>query len=237
MIRLISLDAWNTMLRLDLITGAIAGRLGERIGLNGESVLEVMISVYRELKPRWASGLIDDPVIVNAAQQALAEKLRIPRGVVSRAVEDAFNALDPRELVYPDAWSVLEDLSREFRLAVISNVFYWPGRLTRLVIEGAGLSRFLEAQLYADEVGIAKPDRRIFMKLCEVLGVSSEEAAHVGDELIDDIGGAISSGMRAIFIKRDAEKPLIIGELGLAIIPSLSDLRYALVMLQRRAET
>jgi putative hydrolase of the HAD superfamily len=237
MIKLISFDAWNTILRLDLITRAIAGRLGEQIGLNGKSVLRVMISVYRELKPRWVSGLIDDPVIVDAAQQALAEKLRIPRDTVSRAVDDGFGLMDPHELVYPDAWSVLEDLSREFRLAVVSNVFYWPGRLTRRVIDDAGLSRFLEAQLYADEVGFAKPDRKIFMKLCIILGVSSGEAVHVGDELMEDIGGAISSGMRAILIERDAEKPLIIGELGLAIIPSLSDLRYALMMLQRRAET
>ena len=237
MIRLISLDAWNTLLRLDLITRAIAEKLGERIGMDGESMLRVMISVYRGLKPKWASGMISDSVIVDAAQQALAEKLRIPRDVVSRAVEDAFSIMDPCELVYPDAWSTLEDLSREFRLAIVSNVFYWPGRLTRKAIEGAGLSRFLEAQLYADEVGIGKPDRRIFMKLCDSMGVSSEEAAHVGDELMEDIGGAISSGMKAILIRRNAEKPLIIGELGLAIIPSLSDLRYALMMLQQRAET
>ncbi len=237
MIRLISLDAWNTMLRLDLITRAIAERLGERIGMDGGSMLRVMISVYRELKPKWASGMISDSVIVDAAQQALAEKLRIPQDVVSRVVEDTFSIMDPCELVYPDAWSTLEDLSREFRLAVISNVFYWPGRLTRKVIEGAGLSRFLEAQLYADEVGIGKPDRRIFMKLCDSMGVSSEEAAHVGDELIEDIGGAISSGMKAILIKRDAGRPMIIMELGLAIIPRLSDLGYALMMLQQRAET
>jgi putative hydrolase of the HAD superfamily len=236
MIRLISLDAWNTIIRLDLMTRAIAGRLGEQIGMDGESVLGIMIRVYRELKPRWVSGLIGDSVIVDVAQQTLAEKLRIPRDMVSRAVDDAFSSMDPRELIYPDAWSVLEDLSREFKLALISNVFYWSGRLTRKVVEEAGLSRSLEAQLYADEIGIAKPDRRIFMKLCDALRVSSEEAAHVGDELIEDIGGAISSGMKAILIKRDAEKPLIIGELGLAIIPRLLDLRYALMMLQRRAE-
>jgi len=123
MIRLISLDAWNTLLRLDLITRAIAEKLGERIGMDGESMLRVMISVYRGLKPKWASGMISDSVIVDAAQQALAEKLRIPRDVVSRAVEDAFSIMDPCELVYPDAWSTLEDLSREFRLAIVSNVF------------------------------------------------------------------------------------------------------------------
>jgi len=124
MIRLVSLDAWNTILRLDLITRAIAERLGERIGMDGESMLRVMVSVYRELKPKRASGLLSDSLIVDAAQQALAEKLRIPRDVVSRAVEDAFGIIDPCELVYPDAWSTLEDLSREFMLAVISNVFY-----------------------------------------------------------------------------------------------------------------
>jgi putative hydrolase of the HAD superfamily len=237
MIRLISLDAWNTMLRLDLITKAIAGRLGERIGVDEELVLRIMISVYRELKPKWVSGFISDSAIVDVAQQALSEKLRISRDVVSRAVEDAFKTMDLHELVYPDVWSALEDLSKEFKLAVVSNVFYWPGRLTRMVIESVGLSRLLDAQIYADEVGVAKPDRRIFMRLCDALGILSEEAAHVGDELIEDIGGAISSGMKAILIKRGVRRSTIIGELGLAIIPSLSDLRYALTMLQQYAET
>jgi FMN phosphatase YigB (HAD superfamily) len=141
MIRLISLDAWNTMLRLDLITRAIAGRLGERIGVDEELVLRIMISVYRELKPKWVSGFISDSAIVDVAQQVLSEKLRISRDVVSRAVEDAFKTMDLHELVYPDVWSALEDLSKEFKLAVVSNVFYWPGRLTRMVIESVGLSR------------------------------------------------------------------------------------------------
>jgi putative hydrolase of the HAD superfamily len=100
-----------------------------------------------------------------------------------------------------------------------------------------GFHDFLDAQIYADEVGVAKPDRRIFMRLCDALGILSEEAAHVGDELIEDIGGAISSGMKAILIKRGVRRSTIIGELGLAIIPSLSDLRYALTMLQQYAET
>jgi len=237
MIKLISFDAWNTILRLDMITRAIAEKLSERIGLGRESVLEIMIGVYRELKPRWASGLIEDSMIVEAAQRALAEKLCLTREVVSKAVIGAFRTMDPLELVYHDAWSTLEDLSREFKLAVVSNVFYWPGSLTRSVIEEAGLSRFFKAQLYADELGISKPDRRIFLRLCSMLEVSNEAAAHVGDELIEDIGGAISSGMRAILIKRDAEKPLVIKELGLAIIPRLSDLRHALSELQWRAET
>lgn len=232
MIKLISLDAWNTMLRLDLITRAIAWKIGEQIGLNGELVLKIMISVYRELKPKWISGLIEDSTMVEEAQHALAKKLHLTREVVSNAIMDAFEAVDPLELVYHDVWEALEDLSREFKLAVISNVFYWPGRLTRRIIEGAGLSRLLKAQLYADELGISKPDRRIFLKLCRMLGVSSWEAVHVGDELMEDIGGALSSGMRAILVRRNVENTLVIRELNLAIIPRLSDLRHVLSELQ-----
>ncbi len=237
MIKLISLDAWNTLLRLDRVTKSIASRLGEQVGLDGESVFRIMINVYNDLKPKWASGLIDDSMIVEIAQRALAERLHSSWDFVVKAVVEVFNSIDPCELIYPDTWDVLEDLSREFRLAVVSNVFYWPGGLTRRVIEGAGLSRFLEAQLYADETGIAKPDRRIFMKLCGMLGISSGEAVHVGDELMEDVGGAISSGMKAALIKRDAMKPLIIRELDLAIIPRLSDLRHVLMEFQRYTET
>lgn len=237
MVKLISFDAWNTILKLDLMTKGIARILGELVGLSGESVLRKMISVYEELKPKWMLGLIDDSMILEEAQRALARRLHVEKSTVSEAIESAFDGADPLELVYHDAWGALEDLSRDFKLAVVSNVFYWPGRSTRTIIERAGLSRFFEVQLYADEVGISKPDRRIFLKLCSMLGVSSGEVAHVGDEIMDDVGGAISSGMKAILIRRSAEKFMVIRELGLAVIPRLTDMRRALSELQGNAET
>jgi putative hydrolase of the HAD superfamily len=52
------------------------------------------------------------------------------------------------------------------------------------------------------EVGLHKPDPRIFELACARLGVAPSEAAHVGDHHYADLLGARAIGMNAILIDR-----------------------------------
>jgi len=223
--KLISFDAWNTLLRLDLISKAISERLGERSGLSSETVCKLMIMVYEEVRMEWILREVKDSDLLQVAQSNLAKKLKISLKLVKEAVSESFEALDAEEVLYPEVVEVLKDLSKSFHLAVVSNVLYWPGSLTRGVLERAGVSKLFEAQLYADEVGVSKPDRRIFLMACEACGVKVEDAIHVGDSVLEDVGGALSSGMKAVLIRRDMKDPKLVKEAGLAIIPDLSHLR------------
>nr|MCH9684566.1 HAD-IA family hydrolase [Deltaproteobacteria bacterium] len=44
------------------------------------------------------------------------------------------------------------------------------------------------------EVGVEKPDPRIFARACERVGVEPAAALHVGDDAGDDVGGARGAG-------------------------------------------
>jgi putative hydrolase of the HAD superfamily len=69
--------------------------------------------------------------------------------------------------------------------------------------EALGISPFVEAVFTPDTLGVAKPDPEAFRRACERLGSSPEEAVHVGDSLITDVGGAREAGLRAVWFNPD----------------------------------
>ena len=71
-------------------------------------------------------------------------------------------------------------------------------------MDGLGLTPELETIVSSAEVGLHKPDPRIFELACERLGVDPVEAAHVGDHHYADIVGAQAVGMLPVLIDRHA---------------------------------
>ncbi|MEI7814265.1 MAG: HAD-IA family hydrolase [Coriobacteriia bacterium] len=103
---------------------------------------------------------------------------------------------------YPDVLPAFRRLrERGLRLGLISN---WDDRLAGL-IEGMGLASELETIVSSADVGLHKPDPRIFELACARLGVEPEAAAHVGDHHYADIVGARAVGMRPVLIDRHAD--------------------------------
>jgi putative hydrolase of the HAD superfamily len=70
--------------------------------------------------------------------------------------------------------------------------------------EFAGL---FDAEVFSSRLGIAKPDPRIYLHCCELLGIEPAAAVFVGDGANDELGGARRVGMDAILIHRVGEDP------------------------------
>ncbi len=65
-----------------------------------------------------------------------------------------------------------------------------------------------DAEVFSNAVGLAKPDPRIYLHCCELLGVEPGDAVFVGDGANDELEGARRVGMDAILIHRPGEDPL-----------------------------
>jgi len=115
-----------------------------------------------------------------------------------------------------ERWRAYEDVvpafhrlrGRGLAIGLISN---WDKRLTGLM-DGMGIAPLLDTIVSSAEVGLHKPDPRIFELACERLDVRPEECAHVGDHHYADVLGARAVGMLPILIDRHAGEGRPLGE-------------------------
>ena len=92
----------------------------------------------------------------------------------------------------PGAENVLKRLSQRFRLGMISNG-YSDSQRGRL--DAAGLTPTFDPLLISEEVGVAKPDLRIFEMALEQLGMGPEAVLYIGDSISHDYAGCVSTGI------------------------------------------
>ena len=64
-----------------------------------------------------------------------------------------------------------------------------------------------DAEVFSNSVGLSKPDPRIYLHCCALLGVEPREAVFVGDGANDELDGARRVGMEAILIHRPDTDP------------------------------
>jgi putative hydrolase of the HAD superfamily len=72
----------------------------------------------------------------------------------------------------------------------------------RAKLAKVGLDSIVDAIVISDEVGVAKPEARIFAQACDLLGVAAGEALHIGDNREADADGAHQAGLQAVWLDR-----------------------------------
>jgi FMN hydrolase / 5-amino-6-(5-phospho-D-ribitylamino)uracil phosphatase len=119
----------------------------------------------------------------------------------SRAAADqafeVFFAQRNRVRLYDDVEQSLRRLSARYRLFAVSN--------GNADLQRCGIAHLFNGHITAITAGAAKPDARIFAKLCSEAGVAAGQVLHIGDDPLADVVGATQAGMRAVWINRDAK--------------------------------
>jgi HAD superfamily hydrolase (TIGR01509 family) len=116
-------------------------------------------------------------------------------------------------LVLASAEALLEALqARGLRTALVANAWPDPGRVLRADAAAFGLADRLDLMVFSEELGIRKPDPEIFLHAVRALGVESEAAMYVGDDLVNDVQGAANVGMTTVqamwFRADDTSQPI-----------------------------
>ena len=101
----------------------------------------------------------------------------------------------------PDAHRVLQQLKdRNKLIGLICNTGLTLGFGLRRFLAREGVAKYFDLMLFSDEVGIRKPDPRIFHIVAQKLNVKPYEIVHVGDNLKNDVWGAKNAGLKAIYL-------------------------------------
>ncbi|VVO99091.1 HAD family hydrolase [Pseudomonas fluorescens] len=93
--------------------------------------------------------------------------------------------------VFPEVEPTLITLAKHYALGVVTNGNADVRRL--------GLADYFKFALCAEDIGIAKPDARLFHEALQRGGATPETAVHIGDHPGDDIAGAQQAGLRAVW--------------------------------------
>jgi putative hydrolase of the HAD superfamily len=96
--------------------------------------------------------------------------------------------------LYDDVLPLFEELkTRKYTLGIITNA----DQTVLKMIEGLGLTPYLEAIITSEQVGAEKPDAAIFQAAYSQANLKPYEMAYIGDQYASDIVGAVKAGSKA----------------------------------------
>ncbi len=143
-------------------------------------------AIERRVYAAHLDGLLQEWNVTDAALRARA---------IDRYRENWYERLD----LFAGVAAMLDRLAQRAQLALITN---GPAHSQRPKIARFALERWMQCILVSGEVGIAKPDPRIFARALAELGVAAEQAVYVGDSLEYDLQGAAAAGVDFVWLNR-----------------------------------
>jgi putative hydrolase of the HAD superfamily len=189
------LDLYDTVARTRW--GQLSDRIASELGVSKETLFRA----YDETRPARAVGTYgsaagDMTAVVEAAgaetDPALIERLlKLERGFTETGVE-----------LWEDSLPVVRELrSRGVRTALISNCSH----STRPIVDRLGLDDEFDATLLSFEVGLHKPDPRIYQEALRRVGDVPPDRAVFVDDQTAYCDGAAALGIDTFLIVRDGE--------------------------------
>ena len=100
--------------------------------------------------------------------------------------------------LYKDAKTILERLHRKVLIGSLSN--------GNADLEIIGINSFFDFSVNSKDVGSNKPSPPHFLKALEVASCDADEAIHVGDCPVNDVGGARNCNINAIWFNCEKNK-------------------------------
>ena len=102
---------------------------------------------------------------------------------------------------YAETMSIIKKLRENgVKNAIVTNIPVSRAASQRRKIECLGIAHLFDAVVISAEIGIHKPDRRIFDYAASLLGVPNESCVFVGDDPDSDIAGAVGADMTAVWL-------------------------------------
>ena len=203
----VTFDFWNTLCteehghfrgrRLAAWEGLLedAGYAVERQRLDA-----VFDTAWERFVAKWETG--EQYVAANAAQEILEELgYDVPGGLRVALIESFTTATSDAEVSLTDGVAeTISDLKAAgLRIGIVCDVGMTPSVTLRSFLDRHGVLELFDHWSFSDEVGVYKPDARIFRHALAGLGdVDPERCVHVGDLRRTDIAGATAMGMTAV---------------------------------------
>jgi len=204
-LRAVFFDAGNTLLRMDY--AAIADELAR----GGVRVAAVAVQ-----RAEWRARVrLDDQVLARTAAGESTESQSTATRYLAYVLE-GLGVTDPETVERVAAWrrsfnppvgvwtardpQALEAIALVRRAGLGAAAISNSNGSVRSVLDAVGVATHLDFVLDSGEVGVEKPDRRIFELALARAGIGPAEAAYIGDLYTIDVRGAGAAGLRPVLL-------------------------------------
>ena len=167
--------------------------------------IEEVEATYRELLEAWhlkvLQGLIStDASRIERFRVLLSSEQTVATDDEAEAAASCYRAaFDAAYQPVPGAIELLQRVKAECPIGIVTNHL-----LAEQVkkIASLGIDSFVDALVVSEEVGVPKPDARVFETALSRLGSTPDQAVMIGDSWSSDIVGATALGIPAIWLNR-----------------------------------
>ncbi len=163
--------------------------------LNFEEVYRVYHDINRILWKKLERGITTVSALRVQRFRSLFQTLGIQTADTT-APEAARNYtlnLSSTAFLLPGAIDILKYLTRkEYRIGLLTNGI---SEIQRSRIDLSGITPYIHCMTVSEELGLSKPDPRIFRHAMDRCGTRKEEVLYVGDSVTSDMAGANAVGI------------------------------------------
>lgn len=157
-------------------------------------------SYFPSVESDWALGRLSGAAVEQETWRRTLQLLDCQdERIIGFAAETFSEAIRCAVRMYPDARRLLSMLPSSMVIGVVTNGAadsQWQK------LRAIGMVDHLDVVVISAELGIAKPDPRIFSEALSSLNVEPTLAWHVGDSRTKDVAGANSAGLTSVWIDR-----------------------------------
>jgi FMN phosphatase YigB (HAD superfamily) len=225
MVKAITFDLWDTVIHDD---SDESKRKAQGLASKKEARRELALAVLNRHSPLDESTLRTAYDTMEAAFNhvwheqhvtwTVDERVSVLLKGLARTLPDADRAdlvrgLEEMEVTVPPnpidgIAEAIAALAGSYKLGVVSDAIYSPGRCLRQWLEMHDLLQHFDGFAFSDEVGHSKPHHDMFASVASQLGVEIPDMLHIGDRDHNDIKGPHALGMKAVLFTatRDHDK-------------------------------
>jgi len=187
-------DADETLFTFDSFSGLQRMFLDYSVTFTAEDFQDYQ-AVNKPLWVDYQNGAITSLQLQHQRFEGWAARLNVNAGHLNEAF---MNAMADICAPLPGAVSLLDSLKGKVKMGIITNGFT---SLQQIRLERTGLREHFDLLIISEEVGVAKPDARIFDYALEKAGnPDRSRVLMVGDTAASDILGGMNAGLSACWL-------------------------------------
>ena len=196
-------DLDNTLWDFDYNSKIVLGYIYDKFSLKTKGVpsKKQFIKNYKkvngELWLKYREGILTKDVLRYQRFLKTLISFNIDDKYLSEEMGNYYVGKSPCQTKLIDgANEVLFNLSLHYNLHIITNGFK---EVQYIKLRKSGIFSFFDKIIVSEDVGVLKPNKKIFQFALDKCGAKIEECLMIGDDLISDIYGARKFGMDQVF--------------------------------------